>query len=86
VSAAEEIRVERVLLVAERGNERFEIIDDGAGDGVFVFRYVDGKNTHDYFQLDVPMGQRCARDEWGLDPSAWRAAGPDEVPLWQRQV
>lgn len=75
-----------MLLFAERGDERFEIIDDGGGVGVMVVRYVAGLSTHDYFQDDVPMGQRCAQAEWGLDSSAWRAAAPGEVPLWQKRA
>jgi hypothetical protein len=78
--------VDTVLQFAERGDERFEIIDDGGGEGVLVLRYVAGRHTHDYFQLDVPMGQRCAHAEWGLDLSAWRPAEPGEPPLWQRHT
>jgi len=78
--------VDKVLLVAERGDERFEIVDDGGGEGVLVFRYLAGRNTHDYFQLDVPMGQRCAEAEWGLALSARRPAKPIERPLWQRHA
>jgi hypothetical protein len=78
--------VDKVLLIAERGDERFEIVDDGGGAGLLVFRYASGHNTHDYLQDDVPMCQRCAEAEWGLAPSAWRVAEPGERPLWQRQA
>lgn len=76
----------KVLLIAERGAERFEIVDDGGGSGLLVLRYESGHNTHDYFQDDIPMCQRCAEAEWGLHPSAWRVAEPGERPLWQRRA
>ncbi|MBA4063829.1 MAG: hypothetical protein C0501_08980 [Isosphaera sp.] len=75
-----------MLLVAERGDERFEIVDDGGGEGVLVYRYAAGRNTHDYLQPDLPTGLLCAEDEWGVDPSAWRPAEPGELPLWQRRA
>ena len=76
----------KVLFVAERGDERFEIVDDGGGVGLLVLRYFAGRNTHDYLQLDVPMCQRCAQTQWGLEPSGWRPAAPGEAPLWQRRA
>jgi hypothetical protein len=76
--------MDTLRFIAERGNERFEIIE-GCGEGFYVFRYVDGQNTHDYLQDDVPMAHRCAEEEWGLAPSAWRGAFTGELPLWQQQ-
>lgn len=75
-----------VLLAAKRGDERFEIVDDDGGAGLLVLRYVAGRNTHDYLQLDVLMCQRCAQTQWGLEPSEWRPAAPGETPQWQRGV
>ncbi len=72
-----------VLFVAERGDERYEIIAAGGGEGVLVFRYVAGRNTHDYFQPDVATGRRCAEELWGLSAWAWRGVPPGERPLWQ---
>lgn len=71
--------MDKLLLVADRPPERFEIVDDGGG-GVLVFRYVSGANTHDYYQLDVPMAQRCAADLWGVQASLWRMPRPEELP------
>ncbi len=73
--------MDKLLLVADRPPERFEIVDDGGGDGVLVFRYVGGANTHDYFQSDVLMAQRCAEQEWGVPASLWRAPQSGESPL-----
>ncbi len=70
--------------VVERGKERFEIIE-GRGEGFYVFRYVDGTNTHDYLQLDLSMAHRCAEDQWGVVPVAWREASPGELPLWRQR-
>jgi hypothetical protein len=77
--------MDTVVLVAERGDERFEILDDGGGVGLYVFRYVAGQLTHDYFQLDLPMAQQCAQHQWGLVPTAWRTPEPGELPLWKRR-
>jgi hypothetical protein len=74
--------MDALQLVAERGEERFEIIG-GAGPGCFVYRYFQGRNTHDYWQDDLPMAQRCAESEWGVPSTAWRRPMPGEVPLWQ---
>lgn len=69
--------------VFERACERFEITEV-CGEGCYVFRYVDAENTHDFLQDDVPMAQRCALDEWGVETSKWREAFPGELPLWQQ--
>ena len=50
-----------------------------------LFRYVNGQNTHDYLQNDVPMARLCAEEEWGLSPAAWREALPGELPLCQQR-
>ena len=76
--------MDTLLFVAERGVERFEIIEGECGEGFYVVRYSQGLSTHDYLQNDVPMAHRCAEDEWGLPASAWRAALPDELPLWRQ--
>ena len=77
--------MDKILLVARRGAEYFEIIDGGFG-GVLIFRYVAGENTHDYYQSDVPMAQRCAEAEWGIELSAWQPAAPGETPVWQSRA
>jgi hypothetical protein len=56
-------------------------VDDGEGEGVLVFRYLAGRNTHDYFQDDIAMAQRCAEQEWGVPASAWRLPNPGESSL-----
>jgi hypothetical protein len=77
--------MDTLRFVAKRGNERFEIIE-GRGEGFYVFRYIAGQNTHDYLQDDVPMARRCAEEEWGVSPVAWREALSGELPLWQQKV
>jgi hypothetical protein len=76
--------MDTLRFVAERGNERFEIIE-GRGEGFYVVRYVDGESTHDYLANDVPVAYRCAEDNWEVSPSAWREALPGELPLWQQK-
>src|SRR5689334_20203529 len=76
-------KMDTLRFVAERGSERFEIIE-GNGEGFYVFRYLQGQQTHDYLQNDVPMAYRCAEHQWELPPSAWRPALPGERPLWQK--
>jgi hypothetical protein len=73
--------MDRLQFVAERGEERVEIIG-GGGPGCYVFRYLRGRNTHDYWQGDVPMAQQCAEAGWGCPLSAWRVASPGAIPLW----
>lgn len=75
--------MDTLRFVAERGNERFEIIE-GQGEGYYVFRYILGQNTHDYLQDDLSMAYRCAEEEWGVSPVAWRKALPGEFPLSQQ--
>jgi hypothetical protein len=70
--------------VAERGDERFEIIE-GRGEGFYVVRYVNSKSTHDYLQSDVRMAFACAQGNWGVPESAWRKALPGELALWEQQ-
>ena len=72
-----------LLFVAERGAERFEIIDGGEV-GYYVFRYLNGRSTHDYLQDDIPMAHRLAEKEWGLPPLAWHPAQPSELPLYKK--
>ena len=67
------------MLLADRQSERFEIVDDGGG--FTVFRYLDGANTHDYFQHNLAMAQLCAADHWGVTESLWRVPHPNELPL-----
>lgn len=75
--------MDSLRFVAERRNERFEILE-GVGEGFYVYRYVDGQNTHDYLQDDVAMARQSAEDEWGVSPGAWREARSDELPLWKQ--
>ncbi len=69
-------RIETVIFVANRGNERFEIVMPSTHEGVYVNRYVDRVSTHDYLQPDVPTCMRQAQDEWEVAPSDWRAIEP----------
>lgn len=78
--------MDTLRFVAERGAERFEIVEGECGEGFYVLRYSQGQSTHDYLQNDLSMAHRCAEHEWGLPPAAWRAAFPDERPLWQRSA
>ena len=72
--------MDRLVLIGHRPPERFEIVDDGGG-GVLVYRYVAGAWTHDYYQLDVAMAQRCAADLWGVAVSQWPEPQPGDMPL-----
>lgn len=72
--------MDKLVLVADRPPERFEMVDDGGG-GVLVYRYVNGSWTHDYYQLDIPMAQRHAGDLWAVPVSLWRSPNPGESPL-----
>jgi hypothetical protein len=76
--------MDTLQFVAERAGERFEIIE-GRGEGYYVLRYIDGRNTHDYLAPSVSGARLTAESEWGLSPAAWRAASPGELPLWQQQ-
>jgi hypothetical protein len=76
--------MDTLRFVAERDIERFEIIE-GCGEGFYVLRYVAGKSTHDYLQLDVAMAYLCAREEWGVPQSSWREALPGELPRWKQE-
>ncbi len=71
-----------LLFVAERGAERFEIIEDLPEVGFYVFRYLNGQNTHDYLQDNLPTACLCAENEWGVKPTDWHAAGSGELPLY----
>jgi hypothetical protein len=71
--------------VAERGNERFEIIEGDWAEGFYILRYVGAVNTHDYLGPTIAGVQGTAEHEWGVAPSAWRNSLPDELPvLWQQ--
>jgi hypothetical protein len=72
--------MDSLRFVAERDNERFEIIHGAHGEGLYVYRYVDGVSTYDYLQDNLPMAYLCAQEEWGVPPSAWREAYKDELP------
>jgi hypothetical protein len=76
--------MDTLRFVAERGAERFEIIEGGCGEGFYVVRYVSGDSTHDYLQDDVAMAKGCAQDQWGLELSAWREPRLNESLLWQQ--
>jgi hypothetical protein len=76
--------MDTLRFVAERGNERFEIIE-GRGEGFYVVRYVNDESTHDYLQSDLQMAFRCAEHYWGVSKSAWREALPGELPLWEQR-
>ena len=75
--------MDELRFVAERGRERFEIIE-GRGEGLYVLRYLDGLNTHDYLASDLSGAYLTAEGEWGVLTSAWRSALPDELPLWRQ--
>ena len=75
--------MDELRFVAERENERFEIIE-GRGEGFYVCRYVDNVSTHDYLQPTVALARECADSEWRVRESAWRAAFDGEIPLWKQ--
>lgn len=83
ISRSETSSMDNLRFVAERDSERFEIVEC-SGQGFYVFRYTNGQNTHDYLQDDAPMALRCAEDEWGVSPEAWREPLPNELPLWKQ--
>ena len=72
--------METLRFVAERGKERFEIIESSE-DGFYVFRFVDGVSTHDYLQDDLETARICAEEEFGVSALAWREALPGELPF-----
>jgi hypothetical protein len=77
--------MDTLRFIAERGPERFEIVE-GGGEGYYVLRYLDGRSTHDYLQDDIPMAYRCAEHQWGVPLAAWRPALADELPLWRQNA
>lgn len=68
---------DEVLLVADHDGCHFEI-QEGPGEGFYVWRFVGGINrsTHDHLQDDLAMAKRCALDEWGVPESAWLPISP----------
>jgi hypothetical protein len=74
--------MDTLRFVAERGNERFEIIE-GSGEGFYVVRYVGGQDTHDYLQDTVVAALGTAEEYWQVHPTAWREAREGELPLWR---
>jgi hypothetical protein len=60
----------KLLFVAERGDERFEIAE--APEGFYVFRYERTYCSHDPCQGDLMGAYECAEEEWGVAPSDWR--------------
>jgi hypothetical protein len=82
--ADEEVRMsDELRFVHERGNERFEIIE-ACGQGFYVWRYVDGVNTHDYLAPTLTGVFGTADDEWRVRESAWRPAIDGEIPLFEQ--
>lgn len=77
--------MDKLRFVAERDSERFEIVEC-FGEGFYVFRYANGKNTHDYLQDNAPMATRCAENEWHVSPDAWREPMPNELPLCKKTL
>jgi hypothetical protein len=71
---------DKLLLVAERGAERFEIIVGCRGEGFYVYRYVDGVDTHDYLAQTVVGAQACAKELWSVSESAWYTAADEGTP------
>jgi hypothetical protein len=65
--------IQKMRLVAERGVERFEIIE-GTSEGFYVLRFSDGQNTHDYLQDTIALAKLCAKEEWNVELAAWREA------------
>jgi hypothetical protein len=63
--------MEALRYIAERGRERFEIVE-GCGEGFYVVRYVGGVSTHDYLQPTALIAKQCAEKLWGVSPSTWR--------------
>ena len=68
--------MKKMRMIAERGDERFEIVE--ASEGFYVFRYENGQNTHDFLQDDMPMAIRCALDEWAVPSELWRQVQVDD--------
>ncbi|HEY1380357.1 MAG TPA: hypothetical protein VGF55_26380 [Gemmataceae bacterium] len=75
--------MDALRFVAERGNERFEIIE-GSGEGFYVVRYVGNQSTHDYLQDTVLAAQGTAEEFWQVPATAWRVARDGEMPLWKQ--
>ena len=68
--------------IALRRAERFEIVREEGGIAYFLFRYENGRNTHDHFQPDLAMCQRCGKDLYGIMESDWVTPSPFELAAW----
>ena len=62
----------RLVLIADRGHERFEIVEDKPEVGFYIWRYdlAEGRSTHDYLQDDLDIAKECALAEFGVSPEA----------------
>ncbi len=76
-----------LVLIADRGHERFEIVKDPAV-GFYVWRFdvPAGISTHDHLQDDLDRAKQCALDEFGVALDAWRVPGPADVVIRRGQV
>jgi hypothetical protein len=63
---------DKLLLVAERGNERLEIIEGRGGEGFYIYRFVDGESMNDYFGPTIDGLRETAYVEWQVHDSTWR--------------
>jgi hypothetical protein len=75
--------MDTVRLVAERGAERFEIVE-GAGEGFYVYRWVGERSTHDYLQSSVEIAKDCALAEWGVPRESWHPPYPGEQSKFEQ--
>ena len=73
----------RLVLIADRGFERFEIVEDKPEVGFYIWRYdlAKGRSTHDYLQNDLDIAKECALEEFGIPPEAWRVPDPDDAVI-----
>ena len=73
----------RLILIVDRGHERFEIVEDEPDVGFYVRRYDTalGEATHDYLQDDLAVAKECALEEFGVEEYVWRVPGPDDAVI-----
>lgn len=57
--------------VAYHAHARYEIVPE-PGVGFYVFRYADGRSTHDYLQDTFEMATACALEEFGVPIDSWK--------------
>lgn len=61
----------RIKLKAKHNNCEFIIREDLPGVGYYLYRYENGKDTHDYLQDTIEICKKQAFEEWGVPMDCW---------------